>query len=191
MTPEQSSMTDTTRHESTSAADEAARRRTTVISAVLLAALAIPSAGAIAVANAEPNSQQPPAAAASSTTSAAAVIAARKPRRDPAGTQGAHARGCQAVGQAVHEDQVRLGATRSTAPWSSCERRSRTGAARRRTAPWRLRHPAVPAAQEDGHGRQGLEDEPADQIEWGLHYIKSTYGTPTAAWAHSQANNWF
>jgi len=29
------------------------------------------------------------------------------------------------------------------------------------------------------------------QIVWGLGYIKSTYGTPCAAWAHSQARNWY
>ena len=30
------------------------------------------------------------------------------------------------------------------------------------------------------------------QISWGLGYIKaSSYGTPCAAWAHSQANNWY
>ena len=30
------------------------------------------------------------------------------------------------------------------------------------------------------------------QIAWGLGYIKaSSYGTPCAAWAHSQANNWY
>ncbi|KFF59339.1 outer membrane phospholipase A, partial [Cryobacterium sp. MLB-32] len=30
------------------------------------------------------------------------------------------------------------------------------------------------------------------QVAWGLEYIKaSSYGTPCAAWAHSQANNWY
>ncbi|WP_174722060.1 MULTISPECIES: hypothetical protein [unclassified Cryobacterium] len=30
------------------------------------------------------------------------------------------------------------------------------------------------------------------QIAWGLGYIKaSSYGTPCAAWSHSQANNWY
>jgi hypothetical protein len=29
------------------------------------------------------------------------------------------------------------------------------------------------------------------QIAWGLGYIKSTYGTPSAAWAHEQANSWY
>jgi hypothetical protein len=32
---------------------------------------------------------------------------------------------------------------------------------------------------------------PATQIRWGLGYIKSTYGSPCAAWGHSQANNWY
>lgn len=29
------------------------------------------------------------------------------------------------------------------------------------------------------------------QITWGLQYISGVYGTPCAAWAHSQATNWY
>ncbi|QGQ20169.1 DUF348 domain-containing protein [Cellulomonas sp. JZ18] len=32
---------------------------------------------------------------------------------------------------------------------------------------------------------------PATQITWGLGYIAGRYGTPCAAWAHSQAKNWY
>ena len=32
---------------------------------------------------------------------------------------------------------------------------------------------------------------PATQIEWGLGYIADVYGSPCAAWSHSQANNWY
>ena len=32
---------------------------------------------------------------------------------------------------------------------------------------------------------------PATQIDWGLDYISETYGTPCAAWSHSQSNNWY
>lgn len=32
---------------------------------------------------------------------------------------------------------------------------------------------------------------PVTQIRWGLGYIRSTYGTPCAAWGHSQAHNWY
>jgi hypothetical protein len=32
---------------------------------------------------------------------------------------------------------------------------------------------------------------PATQITWGLNYIAGRYGTPCAAWAHSQAVNWY
>lgn len=32
---------------------------------------------------------------------------------------------------------------------------------------------------------------PATQIKWGLNYIKGRYGTPTRAWAHSQATGWY
>lgn len=29
------------------------------------------------------------------------------------------------------------------------------------------------------------------QIDWGLAYIKQRYGTPSMAWAHEVANNWY
>jgi hypothetical protein len=32
---------------------------------------------------------------------------------------------------------------------------------------------------------------PITQINWGLGYIASSYGTPCSAWAHSQASNWY
>jgi len=32
---------------------------------------------------------------------------------------------------------------------------------------------------------------PATQIRWGLGYISSTYGSPCAAWSHSQSYNWY
>ncbi len=32
---------------------------------------------------------------------------------------------------------------------------------------------------------------PVTQIRWGLGYIRSTYGSPCAAWGHSQAHNWY
>lgn len=32
---------------------------------------------------------------------------------------------------------------------------------------------------------------PATQITWGLGYIEGRYGTPCAAWSHSQARNWY
>ena len=32
---------------------------------------------------------------------------------------------------------------------------------------------------------------PATQISWGLGYIEARYGTPCAAWSHSQQKNWY
>lgn len=32
---------------------------------------------------------------------------------------------------------------------------------------------------------------PVSQIEWGLWYIKDSYGTPCSAWEFKQANNWY
>lgn len=34
-------------------------------------------------------------------------------------------------------------------------------------------------------------DNPVTQITWGLQYIKSAYGTPCAAWRHSQSFGWY
>lgn len=30
-----------------------------------------------------------------------------------------------------------------------------------------------------------------EQIDWGLNYIKQRYGSPAAAWAHSQQTDWY
>lgn len=35
------------------------------------------------------------------------------------------------------------------------------------------------------------QTNPATQITWGLGYIAGVYGTPCAAWGHSQATNWY
>jgi hypothetical protein len=35
------------------------------------------------------------------------------------------------------------------------------------------------------------QTNPATQIKWGLSYIKSRYGTPSAAWAFWQSNGWY
>ena len=35
------------------------------------------------------------------------------------------------------------------------------------------------------------QTNPATQIAWGLGYISASYGTPCAAWNHSESNNWY
>lgn len=35
------------------------------------------------------------------------------------------------------------------------------------------------------------ETNPATQIRWGLGYIRDRYGSPCAAWGHSEAVNWY
>jgi len=35
------------------------------------------------------------------------------------------------------------------------------------------------------------QTNPATQIEWGLGYIRDSYGSPCSAWGHSQANGWY
>lgn len=51
--------------------------------------------------------------------------------------------------------------------------------------PWtKMPQPAWPP-------RAGGKADPHAQIAWGLAYIKGRYGSPSAAWAHEQANNWY
>jgi hypothetical protein len=38
---------------------------------------------------------------------------------------------------------------------------------------------------------KGGKADPHAQIAWGLAYIKGRYGSPSAAWAHETANNWY
>ena len=35
------------------------------------------------------------------------------------------------------------------------------------------------------------ETNATTQVTWGLDYIKRGYGTPCAAWSHSQSVNWY
>lgn len=42
-----------------------------------------------------------------------------------------------------------------------------------------------------GEAQQANAGNARWQIEWGLGYIKDRYGSPDAAWAHEQANNWY
>lgn len=39
--------------------------------------------------------------------------------------------------------------------------------------------------------RAGGKADPTAQISWGLAYIKGRYGSPSAAWAHERAYNWY
>lgn len=38
---------------------------------------------------------------------------------------------------------------------------------------------------------QGGSSDAATQIKWGLSYISSRYGNPSAAWAHETAQGWY
>jgi hypothetical protein len=42
-----------------------------------------------------------------------------------------------------------------------------------------------------GHGHPYNLGDYKAQVIWGLNYIKSTYGSPSAAWAHERAFNWY
>lgn len=49
---------------------------------------------------------------------------------------------------------------------------------------------ALPGSKMASAGADWQSDA-ATQIRWGLGYIKATYGSPCAAWAHSQATGWY
>lgn len=49
---------------------------------------------------------------------------------------------------------------------------------------------ALPASKMASAGPDWLTN-PATQIKWGVGYIAGRYGSPSAAWAHEQQNNWY
>ncbi|WP_336922950.1 hypothetical protein [Aquipuribacter sp. SD81] len=49
---------------------------------------------------------------------------------------------------------------------------------------------ALPGRKMSSHGAD-WETNPATQIRWGLSYIADVYGSPCAAWQHSQSHNWY
>jgi resuscitation-promoting factor RpfB len=60
--------------------------------------------------------------------------------------------------------------------------------------------PATAGASNNEYGGYGLTTKqaiaanngsPTYQIIWGINYIATTYGSPSAAWAHEEANNWY
>lgn len=50
---------------------------------------------------------------------------------------------------------------------------------------------ALPPTKYPAAGQASGGSSPNAQIAWGLSYIQSTYGSPTAAWAHETADNWY
>ncbi|MFN8078032.1 MAG: hypothetical protein U0Q19_00560 [Kineosporiaceae bacterium] len=49
---------------------------------------------------------------------------------------------------------------------------------------------ALPCSKMSSFGSD-YRTNPITQIRWGLDYIKDRYGSPSAAWAHSQATGWY
>ena len=64
---------------------------------------------------------------------------------------------------------------------------------------WNARNPSsgaygIPqalAASKMASAGSDWRTNPATQIEWGLDYIADRYGTPCAAWGHSERVNWY
>lgn len=49
----------------------------------------------------------------------------------------------------------------------------------------------IPQALPPSKMGPGWETNLRQQIEWGLGYVRARYGSPCAAWAHSNAFNWY
>lgn len=49
---------------------------------------------------------------------------------------------------------------------------------------------ALPASKMASHG-DDWQGNPVTQIRWGLDYINDVYGSPCAAWGHSQSVGWY
>ncbi len=49
---------------------------------------------------------------------------------------------------------------------------------------------ALPGSKMAAYGSD-WQTNPATQIKWGLSYIKSRYGSPSAAWSFWQSNGWY
>src|SRR5690606_15352265 len=49
---------------------------------------------------------------------------------------------------------------------------------------------ALPGSKMSSEG-DDWETNPVTQIRWGLGYIQGRYGTPCAAWEHSENNGWY
>jgi hypothetical protein len=49
---------------------------------------------------------------------------------------------------------------------------------------------ALPGSKMSAYGSDWA-DNPTTQIQWGLAYIRDSYGTPCGAWSEFQAQGWY
>lgn len=146
----------------------------------MAAAASAVSAAAAAPARAKPSSAKTSRASARSTLLVLGDRASRRPT--PANTQ-AYARvvvSAHGWGRADHQCLVKL--------WNK-ESRWNHKAMNRSSGAYGIPQ-ALPGRKMASAGRNWRTDAPT-QIRWGLKYIASRYGTPCAAWRHSQAVNWY
>jgi resuscitation-promoting factor RpfB len=50
---------------------------------------------------------------------------------------------------------------------------------------------ALPPSKLPAAGQQSGGSSVSAQITWGIQYIAGRYGSPSAAWAHEEQNNWY
>lgn len=138
--------------------------------------------------------KQPPAGAGPSSLS------------DEAGSQGAVNEGTAGPAPGNISGNVALGKTLAAAyGWGSGSEWNSLYALWERESGWsnteeNASSGALGIAQALGHGPTNQypdaacnapEYSPSCQINWGLGYIKSTYGDPDAAWAHETSAGWY
>lgn len=101
-------------------------------------------------------------------------------------------------GQAIAPSNVELGqAMASDAGWFGSEWDC-LYALWNRESGWQTSDPnpssgadGIPQANPASKMGVGWEDDAAQQIRWGLGYIKGRYGAPCEAWAHSNAYGYY
>ena len=55
----------------------------------------------------------------------------------------------------------------------------------------RIRYSTSVAGQQMATFGANWKDDAAVQIDWGLSYIAQRYGSPSAAWQHSEQTGWY
>ena len=157
------------------------RRSNILIAAGLAAAVALPAIGAPAVAATNEISAPTAAAAAAQTPGKSTSKQA-----NPNGPKAAKAYAKKEMkdkygwGNSQYEDLVSLWNKESG--WDYQASNASSGA-------YGIPQ-ALPGGKMQSAGK-GWKNNADTQIDWGLQYIKTTYGSPSQAWAHSEATGWY
>ena len=161
---------------------EAASVETAAVEADRVAAEAAAQAAAEAAA----------AAAAQAAEEASAAAAAAEAQRATAAASSNTVNGARAVAQAMAASKYGWGADQFSCLDNLWQKESNWNFAAVNKSSGATGIPqSLPASKMASAGADYLTNA-TTQISWGLQYINdSRYGTPCAAWSHSQSNNWY